>query len=135
MDYPESVLMAEEIARRIGKITVVPAKPKEYTQNILFEEQVQAGEELTLADTSRITGNVQEILYSFKAGCRGYAKLKIFVGTNQVLPEKGWLALDGITDKMTVRRPVEAGEKITAIFRNDGIFPHTLTAVVTIVGR
>ena len=135
MDYPECVLMAEEIARKIGRITVVPAKPREYTQNILFERKLQPGEEVILVDTSRLTGSVQEILYSFKAGCRGYAKMKIFVGTDQVLPEKGWLALDGITDKMIVRRPVEVGERITAIFRNDGIFHHTLTAVVTIVGR
>jgi len=135
MTWAEQILLAEEIANNLKKIVIIPKKVEEFTQNILFERKLQPGEEVILVDTSRLTGSVREILYSFKAGCRGYAKMKIFVGTDQVLPEKGWLALDGITDKMIVRRPVEVGEKITAIFRNDGIFHHTLTAVVTIVGR
>lgn len=118
----------------MDKDLLIPLTKRLRTQNILFEQTVDSGKELKINEIARVTGRIEEILYSFRAGCRGYAKLKVFAGTDQILPEKGWLALDGITEKAIVKRPIKAGERLSAIFKNDGVFPHKLTVLVTIVG-
>jgi len=135
MRWKELVFLAEEIGRGI-QVQIPAIRPKRFeSENLNFSYTVPAGETYHEIKHSPIDGVIMDVITHFPAGCQGNVGIKVWHGEKQILPTSGWLALDDITQTFPIRRKVRQGDSIRIDWKNDEIFDHKVSVIVSIIGE
>lgn len=99
-----------------------------------FSKTVGALTEESQTQTVQWNGKIDQIHISFPPGANSLVDVAVWHGTKQILPEKGYIALDDITPNFFFNESVSVGDHITVKWINtDNTFPHTISVIVNVM--
>lgn len=103
---------------------------------IVFKKEVLALTEAFELKRAEMNGIVKDIIVHCPPGCSGLVDVRVFMGTTQVLPRIGYIALDDATPTFGIQEPIKSGDTIRVEWVNtDSTYPHTISVIVNIINE
>lgn len=101
---------------------------------IVFKKAVSALTEEFEIKRAEMNGIVKDIIVHFPPGCSSLTDVRVFMGTTQVLPRIGYIALDDATPTFGIQEPIKSGDTIRVEWVNtDATYAHTVSVIVNII--
>lgn len=110
----------------------------EITKQVPLAYTVQPLETIKLAELSPLTGRITSITMAFPEGCDSLVDMAFGHSEVWVAPSglDTFIALNNATPTFVTSEPIEKNEYLWAEIRNgDGVNPHSMIVIATIVGR
>jgi len=105
-------------------------------QIINFRKEVQPLTADSEIQEIYVNGTIKEIVTHFPPGCNALVGIKVFLNTQQILPQEGVIALDNATQAFKLAVPCRKSDKLRVDWENhDDTYPHTVSVIVNIEGR
>ena len=144
---PETKRLLEELKRRYGVSTYdelikrLTTPPKAIAYDL--SKEVPPSTAITWEDNyveMPEHGSIQLAVLNFPPGCKGLVEVRLGVakptGIHWILPENGFLALDGMTLPIQVKYEVDRKDRLVAeIYNYDGRYPHKIGITVLVEHR
>lgn len=103
---------------------------------IVFKKEVLALTESYELKRAEMNGIVKDIIVHFPPGCSSLVDVRVFMGTTQVLPRIGYIALDDATPTFGIQESIKSGDTIRVEWVNtDSTYPHTISVIVNIINE
>jgi len=103
------------------------------SQIINFRETASSGSEVWDKRRSEVSGKMDKVYVYFPPGCNSLVDVAVYVNSTQVVPDKGFLSLDGANLVLNPNCPVNVGDTISVhVVNTDGAYSHTITVVCQI---
>lgn len=103
------------------------------TEVINLRQSVPANAEVIVSDTVQLGGVISLVRIHFPPGANALVDVAVRAENEQIIPVRGFIALDDATVAFTVHRPIEAGREVSSRIRNaDGANAHTITTIIEI---
>jgi len=122
----------------INKVPTPEVAPGEMvTKQVPLAYNIQPLETVKLAEPSPLKGRITSITMHFPDGCNGLVHIAFGHGGLWVAPSEvdTYHSLNDATPTFPTDEPIEKGEHLWAEIRNgDGVNPHNVTVIATIIG-
>ncbi len=80
------------------------------------------------------SGQLNQIIVHFPPGCSALVDVRVFLNSEQILPNLGYLALDDATPTFSFAKVIRMGDNLRVEMVNtDDTYPHTISVIANIV--
>lgn len=106
------------------------------SQTLNFRETVASLAETTVNRKSELTGKIRFITVHFPPGVSSLVDVAVYCNSVQIIPDKGFLALDSATPIFEPSHDISSGDTVSVYIGNaDDTNEHTISVVVEIIGE
>lgn len=106
------------------------------SQVINVRQSVGALVENTTVSNIQTNGILSQILVHFPPGANALVDVQVFLGTTQILPQTGAIALDDASPNFNFNIPVIPGQKLNTVITNtDSANSHTISVIINILDK
>lgn len=103
---------------------------------INFKESVSSLGTATDSRRSEVKGKIESVIMHFPPGVNALVDVTVLSNGTQIIPDKGFIALDDATVTFHPDHPVNVGDNITVNVENtDDTNSHTISVIAELIGE